>query len=87
METTQTTGAFPPPSGAADPLAGLRERLCADVPRIAAETGCDEAAVLALFSSRIERALPEAASPAIAAGLARLRAEVEAQIGARLAGR
>ena len=67
METTRTSGPLPPPSEAADPLAGLRERLHEDVPRIAAETGCDEAVVLALFSSRIERAIPEAASPAIVA--------------------
>ena len=87
METTRTTGTLPPTSGAADPLAGLRERLRADVPRIAAETGCDEAAVLALFSSRVECAIPAAASPAIAAGLARLRAEVAAQISTRLAHR
>ena len=84
MKTTRTTDPLPPPSGVADRLAGLRERLRADVPRIAAETGCDEAAVLALFASRMERAIPAAASPAIAAGLAGLRAEVDAQIGARV---
>ena len=83
METTQTTGALPLPSGAADPLAGLRERLREDVPRIATETGCDEAAVLALFSSRIQGAIPQAASPEIAAGLVRLRAEVDSWIGAQ----
>ena len=84
METTRTTGPLRLPRGVADRLARLRERLCEDVPRIAAETGCDEAAVLALFASRIERAIPAAASPAIAASLARLRAEVDAQIGARV---
>ena len=87
METTRTTGPLRPPRGVADRLVGLRERLREDVPRIAAETGCDEAAVLALFSSRVECAIPAAASPAIAAGLARLRAEVAAQISARLAHR
>jgi hypothetical protein len=82
METTGLPDA-PPPSGAADPLAGLRERLREDVPRIAAEAGCGEAAVLALFSRRIARAIPQAASPAIATGLARLRADVDAQICVR----
>lgn len=84
METTQLTDTPGPPSGPADPLGRLRAALRVAVPLIAAETGCDEAAVLALFSSRIARAMPNAASPAIAAGLALLRAELDAQVSARL---
>ena len=83
MEPTRLTDSPGPPTGPADPLSRLRASLRVAVPLVAAETGCDEAAVLALFSRRIARTMPNAASPTIAAGLARLRAEVDAQVCAR----
>ena len=68
-----------------DPVEPLRRRLHADVGRIAAETGRDEVAVLALFAERLARAIPAARTPEVAVGLGRLRAEVDELIGRRLA--
>ena len=70
---------------APDPVEPLRRRLYADVGRIAAETGRDEVAVLALFAQRLERAIPAARTPEVAVGLGQLRAEVDELIGRRLA--